>query len=511
MVEQVESVAVFEGGDLLKYLVKRDESIFVGKRFAGRYELERLLSVTGASVLLLARRCDFGGSCVIKLLVEDRPNTKLVRRFYREVRSLREIRHPSVVRLEDAGVECGVPYYVMEYLRGPTLHEYVRGRLERGEGYPEAEWLRGVVRTLAGALRHCHEFGVLHRDVKPENIIIEERSGLPVLFDFGLVTGNPLLGVDLEYLGERLTTQGEMLGTPAYQSPEQVDPGGDYGKVGPAADVWGLGAVLFYCLTGGTLYSEGTVLETYVALLTKEPRDVLELNGDVPRDLLDLVRRCLRKESVERPGLGEIEEFLSEEGDRGSGFLGLVGVMFGGVFSLLLSLMIFSGSGLGALEVEELEYEELTSSAELRVSGCVNRDDFRVSLGSGVIVGRGGLWDGVVSVEEGLNVIELEFESGGAVLRRKLVIERDTKKPRLVFEDQAEGLVRSRGGWIEGQVRDGHPWRLMIDGELVALSRGGRFEYFVGEDVGRRLLSYEAVDRVGNRVEGEVLVGGEDL
>lgn len=502
----------FVGGDLLRYLVRREDSVFEGKRFAGRYLLERVLSVTAASVLLLARRRDFGGQCVIKILVEDRPDSKLIRRFYREVRSLREIRHASVVRLEDAGVEDGVPYYVMEYVKGPTLAEYVRRKVGAGEALPRADWLRGVFRALAEALEHCHEFGVLHRDVKPENIVIDEVHDLPVLVDFGLVKRNPELGSDLAYMKERLTTQGEMLGTPAYQSPEQVDPGGDFGEVGPAADVWGLGATLFYCLTGETPYSEGTVLETYVALLTKDPREVGDLNEDVARDLGDLTGWCLSKESRRRPGFGEIIQFLSVSG----GFVGRRGgyvlAALGAFILLIVGILGVFGTGKERLAHMDLVVKDLTSEDTVLISGTVNRDEFRVSVGGLSFEGEDGHWEGRVPLKEGMNVLGLVLEDEeGRVSRRKLIVERDTRRPRLVFEGASENFVRKSRGWIEGQVRDDHPARLLIDGEDVVLGRDGCFEFHVGEGVGSRVLSVEAFDRCGNRAEREVwVVGGEE-
>jgi eukaryotic-like serine/threonine-protein kinase len=307
----------FKARDVLHFIMHRDPRVFSEKSFAGRYEISEVLSVTHSNLLLLARRKVLGGLCVIKVLLEDQPESKSVYRFYREVKSLMQLRHSAVVQLEDAGIEDGIPYYVMEYLKGPNLYDYLACNGEQGGAQPSAEWLRQTFTIIADALLHCHERGVVHRDVKPENIIIASDHDLPVLVDFGLVKHNASVdGESLNFLKGQLTNDGEMLGTPAYQSPEQVDPGGDFGIVTAATDSWGFGSTLFYCLAGQTPYGEKTVLEAYVALLSSEPRQLDELRAEVPEDLALLCRRCLNKNSAARPSMLEIRNSLRRVPER---------------------------------------------------------------------------------------------------------------------------------------------------------------------------------------------------
>jgi hypothetical protein len=497
----------FGAGDVLHFLVERDSSVFVGKSFGGRYVVESVLGSTYVSVLLLARRRGLGDCCVIKVLLEDEPDSKLHQRFYREVRSLRELRHSAVVKLEDAGIEDGVPYYVMELLRGPNLHEYVAELRSRGEEL-DLGWVRRTFAAIADGLVHCHHMGVLHRDVKPENVVIDRRHDLPVLVDFGLAKQNPEVdGEGLTYLSGELTTAGEMLGTPAYQSPEQVDPGGDFGGISAATDVWGFGAMLFYCLTGETPYSERTVLEIYVSLLNREPRDIEEFGEDLPEDLVDLCRRCLVKDSSQRPSMEEVRDALSGEGRAlGFSFLRLplavlLGLVLPFVFLLSVGLLLKVVDG-GGLKFEELGVaKKLTRKSEVRLFGRVNVEDCVVFVGGQGLRVRGGEFDCLVALTEGVNVIVVWCEVGGRTLRRTLVVERDSVKPRLFLGGERAGdLYLGEAGVLEGQVRDDHvPSFIRVNGMVRKLSEDGLFRVEFGGSY-RGMVCVEFEDRAGNRL-----------
>lgn len=189
-----------------------------------------------------------GREVAVKLL--DRGATReQLSRFGTEVQALLRIRHPNVVRLLDSGEEEGSPYLVMEWVDGETLQQ----RLERG-GPLAAREAAGLCLTLARAVEHLHGQGVLHRDLNPQNVLL--RAGTPMITDFGLAK-------DLLQGSPTASTRGRGLGPPAYWPPEQAR--GQLDAIGPASDVYGLGGVLFSCLTGLPPHRGETLLEQIAA------------------------------------------------------------------------------------------------------------------------------------------------------------------------------------------------------------------------------------------------------
>ncbi|MCA8922152.1 MAG: serine/threonine protein kinase, partial [Planctomycetes bacterium] len=198
----------------------------------GAYQVVKELARGGMGAVFLARGPD-GEEVAIKLLLEGAPDPELVRRFRREAEALEALAHPGLLRVRGHGVANGRPYMVMDLLPGPTLAEVVKA-----EGpLPEAR-ARALGQRMAAALAHAHARGIVHRDLKPENVIL--RGEEPVLVDFGLARQT---GFD----ASRLTETGAILGSPRYMAPEQAQGDKD---VGPAADVYALGATLYFLLTG---------------------------------------------------------------------------------------------------------------------------------------------------------------------------------------------------------------------------------------------------------------------
>ena len=209
-------------------------------------------------------------------------DVELRQRFQREAEALARLRHPHVVRVHAAEAAGERPYLVQELLLGGDLE----ARLAGGAlAIPEA---RELLRKLGQALAHCHEQGVLHRDLKPANVMFDDR-GEPRLVDFGLSR----IG------GRELTATGAIVGTPHYMAPEQAQ-GGD--AVDEQADVYGLGAVLFACLTGRAPFAGlRNVTAVLYALLKSPAPDVAALRPDAPPDLVQLCARALAKAPAERP------------------------------------------------------------------------------------------------------------------------------------------------------------------------------------------------------------------
>lgn len=218
-------------------------------------------------------------------------------RFAREVQAVRGLEHPNVVRCYDAGHDRGLPYLALEWIDGESLAHTLR----RVGPLPIAEALR-IGRALCEAVAHLHDHGLLHRDLKPDNVLLA-GDGRVVLADFGLV-------FDVDPGQESLTATGNMLGTPGYWPPEQAL--GQRERIGVGSDVYGLGAVLYAALTARPPRAE-TDLQDMLASFHTTVDAPAELRPDVPPELDALVLECLASDPSERPTTARVvQRRLSE-------------------------------------------------------------------------------------------------------------------------------------------------------------------------------------------------------
>lgn len=262
----------------------------------------RELGRGGMGAVYLAEETGLDRLVAIKVLPPERAESHLHReRFRREARTAARLSHPNVVPLHSFGEHEGMLYYVMGYVEGESLAQ----RLQREGRLPEPEACR-ILGAVADALQYAHEQGVVHRDVKPHNILLEARSGRPMLTDFGIAK--------LASEGTALTSTGMLVGTPDYMSPEQAAGRPD---IGPSSDVYSLGVVGYAMLAGRLPFEGRTPAEAITRRLTSAAAPLAAQVPPVSAALAGAVMRCLGREPEERwPDAGTFARVLARLGDE---------------------------------------------------------------------------------------------------------------------------------------------------------------------------------------------------
>lgn len=250
---------------------------------ATQYRFERELGAGGMAIVYLARDLKHDRDVAIKVLKPEVAEAVGVNRFLSEIRTTGNLRHPHILPLFDSGSAGSLLFYVMPYIDGESLGARVR----RQGPLPIAEVIR-ILHQVVDALAYAHSRGVIHRDLKPDNILLSGRHLF--LADFGVAR--------LESLGTSaptLTGSGAMVGTPAYMAPEQIVGG----KTDHRSDIYALGALAYELLAGVPPFV-GSSQDVIAAQLTRVPELVTGRRPDTPASLAALVMRCLQKQPVER-------------------------------------------------------------------------------------------------------------------------------------------------------------------------------------------------------------------
>ncbi len=272
-------------------------------RVGERFVLVRELGVGGMSRVFLGRDEVLDRPVAVKVLHPDLDDEETGARFRREGRTAAKLSHPNIVQVYDAGEDMmegrEVSYIVMEYVSGGDL----KALMDRRGALPETMLVR-LGADIAAALAHAHERGVIHRDVKPQNVLLDER-GNPKLADFGIARA-------LDTTHE--SRVGSYLGTAAYSSPEQLR--GE--KVTPKADVYGLGTTLYHAVVGEPPFT-GAPIEVANQQILKKPAPPRERGARIGAGLERLILGCLEKHPDERPDTGRVYDKLVERvGARGA-------------------------------------------------------------------------------------------------------------------------------------------------------------------------------------------------
>ena len=262
----------------------------------------------GMGVVYKARQTRLNRICALKIILPGEHNsTEFRARFLAEAETIARLRHPNVVQIYGLGDHDGRPYFEMEYVEGGSL----AGRLT-GTPWPPETAAR-MVAVLARAVGDAHRLGIVHRDLKPANVLLT-AEGEPKVSDFGLARS---LSSDV-----RLTQTGQLVGTPCYMAPEQAEAG--VVEVGPAADVYSLGAIVYELLTGHPPFRAATTLQTLDLVRSREPVPPRELQPGTPHDLQTICLKCLEKEPAKRYATAgeladDLRRFLDDEPIRAAG------------------------------------------------------------------------------------------------------------------------------------------------------------------------------------------------
>ncbi len=270
-------------------------------RYFGDYELLEEISRGGMGVVYKARQANLNRVVALKMILAGQfAGEEDVQRFYTEAEAAASLDHPGIVPIFEIGEHAGQHYFSMGYIEGQSLAQRV------ADGPLPPREAAELVKKICDAMAYAHERGVIHRDLKPANILID-ANGQPKVTDFGLAKKTE---ADCG-----LTGTGQILGTPAYMPPEQASGKTD---VGPLADVYSLGAILYCLLTGRPPFQAASPMDTLLQVLDQEPVAPRELNETVPRDLETICLKGLHKDATKRyPSstaiAAELGRFLNSE------------------------------------------------------------------------------------------------------------------------------------------------------------------------------------------------------
>ncbi len=265
----------------------------LAEALGGRYALERELGRGGMATVYLARDLGQGDLMAIKVMHPQLATALDSRRFVREMGIAAALVHPLIVPLHDSGNAGDVLYYVMPYVEGESLYD----RLQRERRLPIEEALR-ITHDVATGLGYAHSRGVLHRDVKPENILL--AGGRALIADFGLARA---IGA-ADY--QKLTETGVIVGTLYYMSPEQLREDRDLDQ---RADIYSLGCILYEMLTGGPPYTGRSITEVANRILRASIPSVRKVRPEAPAAVDQAISGALAKAAAER--FATMEEFAA--------------------------------------------------------------------------------------------------------------------------------------------------------------------------------------------------------
>jgi eukaryotic-like serine/threonine-protein kinase len=465
------------------------------RTLGGAYTLERELGGGGMSRVFVGTETALGRDVVVKVLPSDMSGRFSIERFRREISIAARLQHPHVVPLLTAGEVDGLPYFTMPFVEGESL----RARLVSHGELPVPEAVR-ILREVASALSYAHGHDVVHRDIKPDNVLLS--GGAAMVTDFGVAKA-----VDAAAAGEGggITSIGVALGTPAYMAPEQAsaDPSVDH-----RADIYAWGAMAYEVITGQPPFAGRTPQGMLAAHVAEKPEHLLRRRPSTPGALAELVMRCLEKRPADRPQSADelvrgLDAIPSTGGDgvvpvRGPGRRpagGLVAVGAVAVVVLVASLLWYgtkrrsasAAGSAGALSLAVLPIEnvggdsareyladgltgelagDLRQTAGLQVAGDLSTFRFKhTQLPPDEIareLGVGMLLTGRLQSQGGRIRLQMQLNDGNGKLLWSNQFDRENKDA-FALQDEITNAVASE-------------LRLVLSPTTVATTRAGRTE-----------------------------------
>ncbi|SMO46658.1 Serine/threonine protein kinase [Melghirimyces algeriensis] len=272
---------------------ERGEMSVEGRKLGGRYEIISRIGGGGMAVVYKARDVLLNRYVAIKVLNESLSNdSEFIRRFSREAQAAASLSHPNVVGVYDVGQEDYTHYIVMEYIEGPTLKEYIQQYSPL-----TAEEIVSIASQICDALAHAHENQIVHRDVKPHNILLS-YNGRAKVTDFGIARAST---------SSTITQAGSVMGSVHYFSPEQARGG----LIGAKSDIYSLGVVLYEMVTGEIPFDGDSAISIAMKHLQEPVRDPAKLNPNVPQSIHHVIMRALEKDPDDRyPSIRDMKEEL---------------------------------------------------------------------------------------------------------------------------------------------------------------------------------------------------------
>lgn len=255
----------------------------------GQYRIEREAGRGGMARVFLARDVKHDRDVAVKVIRHEVAASLGSGRFLQEIAIAARLRHPNIVPMYDSGEADGILYFVMPFEEGPSL----RARIRQDPAIPVTERI-SILRDIARALAYAHERGVVHRDIKPDNVLLS--GGAAVVSDFGIAKA--VSAAQAESPGGTITQAGALIGTPAYMAPEQAvgDPTIDH-----RADIYSFGCVAYELFAGKPPFEGATTHQLVAAHVGTAPVPILEISPVVPRQVAALIMRCLQKLPADRP------------------------------------------------------------------------------------------------------------------------------------------------------------------------------------------------------------------
>jgi hypothetical protein len=254
------------------------------------YDILELIGRGGMGVVYKARQIHLNRLVALKMVLNVRyAGAEDLLRFRLEGETLADFQHPNIVQVYDVGAQNGCPFFSMEFVGGGSLAQKIARQPQR-----PAE-AAALVETLARAIHTAHLRGIVHRDLKPANVLLTPQ-GIPKITDFGLAKRLNT--------GVGLSQSGDIMGTPSYMAPEQA--GGKNKQIGPAVDIYALGAILYELLTGRPPFRADTPMDTVLQVLSEDPPPPSRIQPELPRDLVTICLKCLDKEPVKRYASAEV-------------------------------------------------------------------------------------------------------------------------------------------------------------------------------------------------------------